>query len=339
MSWQRDIVDLKREFKQYSQDFMAILKLALVVAILGVIAWFLLSSFYTVDAREQAVILRFGKESGIREPGLHWKLPFGIDKAKKVAVREKKRQEFGLRTKEAGVRTVYMQETEEILEEGRMLTGDLNILVVPWIVRYRVSDIRNYLFNVCNPEITLRDVSEAVMRTIVGNSSVDEVLTTDRERVQAEAQVQIQDKLNDYEIGIDILSVRLKDVTPPELVKDAFNQVNQARQRKKTIENEAIAERNSKIPEASGKKERMIEEARGYKARRVNEAEGNVARFTKLLKVHSVAPDITEQRLYFEAMQEVFPKARQKYVIDSKSGDLLKFLDLHGEGEQKGARR
>ena len=347
MSNARGQWDPMRELNRYGEDIKAFAKLGGVLLVVGVVVWLVMSSVYTVGHNERALILRFGKDAGVVESGLHFKLPFGIDRVKAVAVDEVKRQEFGFRTEEPGVETVYARQTPRIEEEGRILTGDLNILMVQWVVRYRIDNIRNYFFSLRSPEDTVRDVSEAVMRQVVGDSSVDEVLTFDRVRIQEEARNLIQEKLDEYGqkkkgAGINILAkggVRLKDVSPPEEVKDAFNAVNKARQQQEKIKNEAQAERNSKIPEARGKKERIISEAHGYAAQRVNEAQGDVARFLELLKIHQKTPEITEKRLYLEAMREVLRKVRHKYVLDSTASDVLKFLNLKNSGREGGSQQ
>ncbi len=341
MSTNRGQWDPMRDLQQYSNDIKSFLKLgaALAVIVLGV--WLVMSSVYTVESRERALVLRFGEDMGVQGPGLHFKLPFGIDRIKKVATEEVKREEFGFRTQEAGVETVYAQATPRIKEEGRILTGDLNILTVDWVVRYRVEDMRKYFFNLRAPTKTIRDVSEAVMRQVVGDSSVDEVITFDRDRIQIEAQELIQKKLDQYEAGINILEqggVRLKDVSPPEEVKAAFNEVNKARQQKETIINEAVSERNSKIPEARGRKQRVIDEAKGYATQRVNNAQGDVARFKELMKEHKKAPQVMEKRLYLETMRKVMDRVSRKYILDSGTSEVLKFLNLD-KPQMKGGKQ
>jgi membrane protease subunit HflK len=332
MSWQQqEEWQFPEELKKWGQNPKQTAKLVLIGAAIVVLGWLALSSYYTVKADERALVLRFGAVQGTSGPGLHLKLPFGIDTVKKVAVKEVKREEFGFRTEKPGVQTVYREDTPELLDEARMLTGDLNILNLQWAVRYRVEDIKDYFINVRDPRATIRDVSEAVMRTVVGDSSVDEVLTIDRERVQIDCEDQMQTLLDDYGTGIHLVNVRLKDVSPPEAVKDAFNDVNKARQRKETIINEAEAERNSKIPEAQGKKERTIEEANGYAEERVNH-------FLALLKVYEAAPDVTRRRIYLERMREVLSKVDRKYILDSTSPQVLKFLDLQAQAREGGSQ-
>lgn len=341
MSTNRGQWDPMRDLRQYSEDIKSFLKLGAALAVIVVGIWLIMSAVYTVESRERALVLRFGKDIGVEGPGLHFKLPFGIDRVKKVATEEVKREEFGFRTQEAGVETVYAEPNARIKEEGRMLTGDLNILTVDWVVRYRIEDLRKYFFNLRAPSKTIRDVSEAVMRQVVGDSSVDEVITFGREQIQIEAQELIQKKLDEYEAGINILEqggVRLKDVSPPEEVKAAFNEVNKARQQKETIINQAVSERNSKIPEARGKKQRIIDEAKGYAVQRVNTAKGDVARFKQLMEKHKKAPKVMEKRLYLETMRKVMHKVSRKYILDSGTSDVLKFLDLE-KSQMKGGKK
>jgi len=309
----------------------------LIIAIL--VGWLVWTAHYTVQANEQAVLLRFGEVVGIRGPGLHFKLPFGIDRIRKVAVKEKKREEFGFRTEQAGVETRYRESATPLQNEARMLTGDLNILNIQWIVRYRVSDIRDYFFNVRAPVATVRDISEAVMRLVVGDRSVDEALTTGRVAIQKAAKERMQQRLDNYEAGIQVVNVRLKDVSPPEDVKGAFNKVNQARQEKETIINEARAEVNSKVPEARGQKQRTIEEAKGYAEQRENEAEGDAARFTALLTEYNQAPKVTAQRIYLEVMGKRLQQVKKKYIMDSSASQVLKFLDLKKPASAQGGQQ
>ena len=339
MGWRNEPWSLPREFMQFKKSAKGIATSMVAVIVVIAVIWLVMSSYYTVEANEQAVVLRFGKDAGVRDPGLHLKLPFGIDKVKKIEVKEVKREEFGFRTEQPGVKTIYREETPAQLDEARVLTGDLNILMLNWAVRYRISDIRKYFFELRSPEATIRDVSEAIVRMVVGDSSVDEILTVGRSRIQEEAKQGIQAKLDAYGAGIMVVDVRLKDVTPPDDVKDAFNAVNKATQQKEKIINEAEGERNSRIPEAKGKKQRMIEEAMGYAQKRVNEAEGDAKRFRELYAAYSNAPRVTERRLYLETMKDVLKQVKHKYIVGAPSGDVLKFLNLTGIGTEEGGKR
>ena len=339
MSWHNTQWRARWDFSRLEQNPKGAAVLAAVAIAVFLLVWLVMSSYYTVQANEQALVLRFGKDSGISGPGLHLKLPFGVDRVKKVEVKEIKREEFGFRTERPGIETTYATATSLQEDEARILTGDLNILMLKWVVRYKIKDIRQYFFSLRDPATTIRDVSEGAMRMVVGDSSVDETLTIGRGRIQEEVRDQIQRTLDSYEAGISVVDVRLKDVNPPDMVKDAFNAVNKARQQKEQIINEAEAERNSKIPEAQGKKLRVIEEARGYALKRVNEATGDARRFLKLYSVYEKDPEVTERRLYLESMKQVLAPVKRKYIVEGGTGDVLKLLNLTATGPQEGGER
>jgi membrane protease subunit HflK len=214
-----------------------------------------------------------------------------------------------------------------------MLTGDLNVVVVEWIVQYKVRDPRAFLFNVKHVEETIRDVSEASMRQVVGDRSVDGVLTIERMQVGEEAALKMQEILDGYGTGIQIVTVKLQDVTPPDEVKPAFNAVNEAKQERETMINEAMKEYNTVIPKARGDAEGMIKRAEGYAIDRVNRAEGDAARFIELWKNYSVAKDVTKRRLYMETMSKVLPQVDKKYIIDDKESGILRILPLEDLGK------
>ncbi len=325
--------ELKRRYRSNPKLYNTLIGVAVVLI---VVIWILMNSFYSVEANEQALVLRFGKKHAIKSAGLHFKLPFGIDTVKKAQVMEKKKEEFGFRTTMPGVKTMYQQQTPQLKEESRILTGDLNILMVKWVVRYRISDITNYFFSLRDPVATIRDVSESAMRMVVGDSSVDEVLTIGRNRIQMDMQQQMQEKLDGYQSGIKIVNVRLKDVTAPDDVKAAFNAVNTAKQQQSKIINEAEKERNTKLPEAKGKKQRIIEEARGYAQKRVNEAEGNTKRFLDLYGMYQQSPEVTIRRIYLENMEKILKKVGGKYIMQKPAGDVFKLLNLGDLMKQKG---
>lgn len=291
--------------------------------------WFLFTSFFQVAQDEVGVILRFGKYVRTVEPGLRFKLPLGIETVRKVPVERQLKLEFGYRTELAGKRTQYS--SKDFSEEAMMLTGDLNVAVVEWSVQYRIHDPRAYLFNVRNPEATFRDVSEAVMRTVVGDHSVDEVVTSGRDEVAVAAQTMLQDLLDRYEMGISILQLVPQDVNPPDPVKPAFNEVNQAIQEKETLENEAEADYNRAIPLAEGQAAQQISEAEGYAEQRVNQAQGDAARFESVLAEYRRAPGITRQRLWHETLQEVIAGSGNRVVVDRDLRGLVPLLNL-GEG-------
>jgi modulator of FtsH protease HflK len=274
-----------------------------------------MTTFYTVESESLGVVTRFGKYTGtLAEPGLHLKLPLGIDRVQIVAVERQQKEEFGFRTESAGVRTLYQRDS--FGSESLMVTGDLNAAVVEWSVQYRVSDPVAYLFNVRDPVETMRYSSEAVMREVVGDHTVDEVLTILRQQIASDAQVQLQQVMDAYQMGLRIDRVVLQDVTPPEPVRDSFNEVNQAQQERERLINDARAEYNRIIPSASGEARQRIQAAEGYATERVNEAEGDAARFNAIFTEYLKAPDVTRGRMYLETMGDVLPKLGNKYIID-----------------------
>ena len=300
--------------------------------ILGVVAVILLfSSFFQIDPEEVGVITRFGKYVRTVEPGLNMKIPF-VEKVTKVAVERQQKEEFGFRTRKAGVRTNYS--SGRYLDESLMLTGDLNLANVEWVVQYRISDPYNYLFKVRNPKSTLRDISEAAMRQIVGDRTVNEVLTVGRTEISNKMETLLQEICNDYSLGIKIEQVVLQDVNPPDPVKAAFNAVNEAQQQKATLINKAKSEYNKVIPKARGQAKETIQKAEGYATERVNTALGEVARFNALYKEYLKAPDVTRQRIYLETMAKVVPKLGNKIITDEKGNNVLPLLQMQMNGNK-----
>jgi membrane protease subunit HflK len=289
----------------------------------------LVSSFYTVEADEVGVIQRFGAYVRTTEPGLHLKLPWGIEEVTKVKVQRVFKQEFGFRTVRAGIRTEYSE--RDYSSESLMLTGDLNAALVEWIVQFRIKDPRAYLFNVRDVEGTLRDLSESVMRQVVGDHSVDEVIILDRKSIATEANEKMQELLNEYETGIDIVTVNLQDVNPPKPVQPAFNEVNEARQEKERTVNEAWKAYNNAIPKARGEAERLLLEAEGYATNRINRAQGDADRFIALYNEYRNAKDVTRRRMYIETMQEILPRIDQKVIVDEELQSFLPLLQLKGK--------
>jgi membrane protease subunit HflK len=292
--------------------------------VIGVFAILFLTCFYTVQPEEVGIIQRFGKYVATTSPGLHFKLPMGIDSLVKVKIQRIYKEEFGYRTKKTGVRSEY--EAGERLNESLMLTGDLNSVVVEWLVQYRIKDPVKYLFNIRHPKKTIRDLSEAVMREVVGDRSVDEVLTIGRTEIEVEAQKQLQGIFNYYEMGVEIVTVKLQNVTPPDPVKPSFNDVNEARQDKERLINEAWKEYNTVIPLADGENKKMIQSAQGYAIERVNEAKGNAARFLKLYDEYRKAKQVTRKRIYLEEMQKVLKKAKKVYIVDRKTQSIFPLI-------------
>ena len=288
--------------------------------------WLIFTSFYTVGPGEVGVVQRFGKYYETTTPGLHFKMPFGIDNKTIVNIERPYRAEFGFRTREAGIRTQYAR--GNFLNESLMLSGDLNSAVVEWIVQYKVKDPVKYLFNVRRPETTIHNVSEAVMRRIVGDNSVDEVLIINRELISQGVRDDIQKLLDEYETGIHVVTVNLQDVNPPEPVQPAFNAVNEAKQERERIINEAQEAYNKVIPQARGEAEQLISEAQGYAINRVNRSKGDAEKFLALHEEYKKAKDVTRRRLYIETMLEIMPKIKDLYIVDEGQQNLLPLLQL-----------
>ena len=306
-------------------------KFGTIVIVLAVLI-FIFTGLYTVNPEEVGVIQRFGKYINTTEPGLHFKIPFGVDKLTKVKVKHVYKEEFGFRTLQAGVQSKYSSRSFD--QESIMLTGDLNIGDVEWIVQYRIKDPVKYLFRIRNIVETIRDLSESVTRQIVGDRSGDEVIVLSRKEIADEIQVELQQKLDNYGAGIEIYTINLQNVNPPERVKPAFNDVNSAKQEKERIVNEAWQNYNQIIPEARGKAKRTIEEAEGYAINRVNRANGDAQRFIQMYNQYKFAKSVTKTRLYLETMQKILPKVEKVYVVDEAQKGLLPLLDL-GQGGKK----
>jgi len=302
---------------------------ALALIILG--AW---TAYYTVPSDSVAVVQRFGKYLQEVPPGLHFKLPLGVDAATIVPVKRQLKQEFGFST--PGATDPYQATSpRDARRETEMVTGDLNAALVEWVVQYRISDPVKFLFEVREPAETLRYVSESVMREVVGDRTVDEVITIGRQEIETEALAKMQALSTKYTMGISIDQVQLKNINPPEPVQESFNEVNQAQQEKEKLINEARRDYNKVIPLAEGEKDQRIREADGYRLKRVNEAEGDAARFTALLAEYSKAPEVTRRRIYIETLQDVLPAIRSKIIIDEQTRSILPLLNLDSrEGDQ-----
>lgn len=294
----------------------------LIVVLLAAVLVF--SSFYTIDPEEVGVVLRFGKFTKTTQPGLHLKIPFGVDQVLKVATQRQLKEEFGFRTLSAGVRSRF----EERQDESQMLTGDLNAALVEWVVQYRVVDPEKYLFRVRNVTDTLRDMTEAVMREVVGDRTVNEVLTVGRQEIADLVEQEIQLLCDEYETGIEVDQVVLQDVNPPDPVKDSFNEVNRAQQERETLINQAQSEYNRLVPRASGEAQKTIEGAEGYALERVNSAQGDAARFDDVYAAYRAAPEVTRRRMYLETMNRILPKMGRKIVVDDDLDGLLPLLQL-----------
>jgi membrane protease subunit HflK len=280
------------------------------------------------------VVLRFGKFLKTVEPGLHFKLPFGIDEVFVLPTRRQLKLEFGFTT--PGYLTNPIQASQDELAEKSMVTGDLNAALVEWVVQYRIEDPRQYLFDVRNPGQTLRDLSEAAMREVVGDRTVDELITIGRQAIETEALARMQELSKRYQLGIRVDQVQLKNVNPPSQVQASFNEVNKAQQDRENAINIANGEYNKAVPKAKGQADQQIREAEGYRFKRVNEAEGDVASFTAVLQQYIKAPEITRTRLYLETMGEILPEMGQKIIVDESLRQLLPILPLSTKPKEEG---
>ena len=289
------------------------------------------TSVYTVPEDSKAVVLRFGKDVRQEEPGLHFKLPVGIEKHYPVPVKRIFKEEFGFRTLKASVTTQY--DSRDYPSESLMLTGDLNIADVEWVVQYKILDPRQYMFAIRDPQQALRDLSESVMRLVVGDQTATQVLTVGRSEITGEVEQKLQDLLNLYQTGLRVESVTLQDVNPPDAVKPAFNSVNESKQEKEKLINEARRDRNTTVPKATGLAKQQVTEAEGYALKRVNQAQGDADRFISILNAYKNAKEVTRQRLYLESMGEVLPTVEEVYVIDGKSNSPLPILQLGRGGK------
>jgi membrane protease subunit HflK len=286
------------------------------------------TSVYTVQAESQGVVLRFGRYTKTVDPGLRFKLPMGIDRVEIVPVRRQLKQEFGFGTPGATNPNQFSDEQEE---ERNIVTGDLNAATVEWVVQYRIEEPKLYLFKVRNPDYTLRALSESVMRTVIGDRTVDEVITIGRQEIEVNALANLQTLVNKYELGLSIDQVQLKNVNPPAPVQPSFNEVNQAQQQREEMINIANGEYNKVVPRASGEAEQKIQAAEGYALKRINEAEGDVSRFKAVQTEYLKAPEVTKQRIYVETMLEVVPNLGKKIIIDRDASQILPLLNLTPE--------
>lgn len=286
------------------------------------------SMVYSVAPEGKAVLQRFGKVIGTKGPGLHFKFPLGIDKATFVPTERVLKEEFGFRTTRAAQRSEY-QKTPQMTEESLMLTGDLNVINVEWVVQYRIIDPVKFLFHVRDPRDTIRDVSEAVMRRIVGNRLGSDVLTVKRVEIANETLDEMREILGRYDIGVGIERIELQDVTPPPQVKPAFNEVNEARQQRERLINEAEKQRNQIIPRARGEADQTVAEAEAYRAERTNQAKGEAARFTSLLDAYLESEEVTRRRLYLEMIDKVLPNIRNLYIMEAGGSSPLPLLPLN----------
>ncbi len=310
------------------------LKFGLPIFLLVVAIW---TSYFTVPADSEAVILRFGKYHRTAKPGLNFKMPFWFETKTVIPVARTLKMEFGFGT--SGATNKFQSRPSDFKEEQLMITGDKNSALVEWVVQYRISDPQAYLFRVKSPEDTLRDASESVMREVVGDRTVDEVITIGRQSIETDALVKLQELVDSYGLGLQIAQLQLKNVNPPRPVQSSFNEVNKAQQQKSQQINVAKGMYNKAVPRTQGEADQEVSRARGQKTQRINEAVGDANRFLSMFAEYEKAPGITRQRLYLEKLKSVLPKLKRKVILDGKSNQPLPLLDLNGVLEGKGGRR
>ena len=305
-------------------------KVILIGALFLIGALVLFSAIFTIQPEEVGIVLRFGKYIRTADPGLNFKLPAPMEKVLKVPVQRQLKEEFGFQTVEAGVKTRYSDRNFD--GESLMLTGDLNVVVVEWIAQYRVADPYKYLFKVRNVTKTFRDMNEAVMRAVVGDRSVDEVITVGRLEIEDQVKVELQELCNQYETGIQVEQIVLRSVDPPDKVKPSFNEVNQAEQERERAINEARGEYNKVIPKARGEADQVIEQAEGYAIDRVNRAKGDAALFDEVYAAYRRAPEVTRRRIFLETMETIYPAMERKILLDNGLQGVLPLLQLDRAG-------
>ena len=325
------MIDQRPTLETFQMPHIPVRTIAAIVVIilLIVLGW---TSCYTVQAESEGVVLRFGKFLKTVEPGLHFKLPFGIDHVTVLPTRRQLKLEFGFGT--LGY-TNPDQPGGDVQEERSMVTGDLNAALVEWVVQYRIDDPKQYLFDVRNPGQTLRDLSQAAMREVIGDRTVDEVITIGRQDIEVSALARMQELAKRYMLGVRVDQVQLKNVNPPAEVQASFNEVNKAQQDRENAINIANGDYNEAVPRARGQADQMIRGAEGYRFKRVNEAQGDVASFNAILTEYVKAPEITRNRLYLETMGDVLPATGEKIIIDDSMRNLLPILPLNAKPEEK----
>jgi len=319
-----DLFDnIRMKFRQFK------LSSAVIIIAASVVLWTFWTAWFTVQPEETGIVQRFGKVMRTANPGLHFKIPLGIETARMVPTARVLKEEFGFRTvaSEPGQKTRY-EPGDAYMDESLMLTGDLNVIDVQWIIQYRIEDPLRYLFKVRDTPKTIRDTTEAVMRRAVGNRLGSDVLTTGRVAVSVEAKEEIQQILSGYEIGVRLVTLELQDVTPPDTVKPAFNEVNESRQDKEQTINMAEEQKNREIPKARGVATQSISEAEGYALERVNRAEGEAARFESIVTEYLKAPQVTRRRLYLEAMTSLLAETNGLYIVDEDQQAMVPWLSV-----------
>ncbi|AEF81996.1 FtsH protease activity modulator HflK [Leadbettera azotonutricia] len=305
--------------------------IALTIIVIAVLI-FLFTSFYIVDQTEEAIVTRFGRYSTTTGPGLHYKLPFGIDKQYIVNVKSVQTEQFGFRTLTSGISATYSGNAIE----STMLTGDLNIVTVEWIIQYRIVDPMAWTFNVNERSRTIRDVSRSAINMLVGDRAIMDIMGPERSAIEAAGAEFMNETFRGYGLGIDVIAVKLQNIDPPQGVQEAFDDVNKAEQDMNRLINEGQQVYNEEIPRARGERERLIQEAQGYAAERVNKAIGDVARFNAVFEEYRRAPEVTRQRLYYEMIEEVFKDDKDTVIIDRQFNNFLPLRNLGGSASEGG---
>ncbi|PLX78050.1 MAG: FtsH protease activity modulator HflK [Desulfuromonas sp.] len=329
---EKKVIEIRDQFKNKLGPVKGVVPLLVVVVLLVIGAY---SSFYKVDTEETGVVLRFGKFASFSESGLHFKIPFGVDQVYLVQTGRVLKEEFGFRTVQPGVRSSYTKKGLE--EESLTLTGDLNVSDVEWIVQFQIADPFKFIFRIKDPVETIRDICEAMVRKAIGNANVTEVLTTERAQLASDIEADLQNTLNDYDIGVRIVTVKFQDVTPPDPVKAAFNEVNESEQQKESLIFQAREQFNREVPRARGEAKKALQEAEGYAVERINKARGETNRFLALLAEYRKAPEVTRKRIHIETLEEILPRLEETYIMDDAGQSLLPLLPLR-KSTQGGAQ-
>lgn len=295
----------------------------LIILVVAIAAGF--SSFYVVDETENAVITRLGKYTETVGSGLHAKLPFGIDKSYTVPVKVVQMEQFGFKTVKAGRNNEYKN---NIGAESTMLTGDLNIVDVEWIIQYRIVDPKQWLFGVLEKQQTIRDISRSVINELVGDRAILDVMSSERSTIETLALDMMNENFDQFGLGINVIAVKLQNIVPPSGVQDAFEDVNKATQDRNRFINEGKEAYNAEIPKAQGEADRLLQVAEGYAAERVNMAKGDVARYNAVYEEYKKAPKVTKERIYLETMDEIFGSEKKPELIDSELDNLVPVKNL-----------
>ncbi|MFZ2493594.1 MAG: FtsH protease activity modulator HflK [Thermoanaerobaculia bacterium] len=308
-------------------------KTVLHVALIVLVGTLLMTTWFTIEPEEAGLVLRFGKFVRQVPAGLHMKFPWPLETVMKVPIERQLKEEFGFRTEEAGIRTTYS--SEDLSAESLMLTGDLNVAVVEWTAQFRVRDPYRYLFKVRNVRKTFRDMNETVMREVIGDRSVNEVLTIGRTEIASLVEQRLQTLCDQYDTGIKVEQIVLQDVNPPDPVKPSFNEVNQAQQEREKLINQARADYNQVIPRTRGQAQQALEQAKGFATDRVNRARGDAELFTQVHAAYQRAPEVTRRRMHLETLGEIYPKVKRKVIVDDSLRSVLPLLQLQGAPEVK----